>query len=394
MPRECFRAASWSKRRPDHDTIANFRKRLGELEGLFKQVLEIAGHAAAGTGEPGWDEDAGEREQAQSDELGACEQAGAAVGGGGKEAASWRSKRTRRRRLSSRSWTSRKSCSARGTAGSDPGSEGEDRRARARAVRGGASGVRSEAEATAGTRRRLKVGGKPPKEPEAGPKDDQVNFTDEESRIMPGANGDFIQGYNAQAVVEQDSHMVVATHVARHDPRGGGSGRGTGGGARAARAARAHHRGRRTRHVLPGQRPGRLSAAANPPGGRRTVHAPPARRLSAQAAISGHRRRRAGSAGSAGASGAEFSGAAGQGKGNKTRPAAVPTGPAQRAGGNSPARQGNKTRPAAAPTGPAQRAGGNSPAPQGNNTRPAVAPTGPAQRAGGDSPAPPPEPPR
>ena len=49
-----------------------------------------------------------------------------------------------------------------------------------------------------------KVGGKPPKEPEAGPKDkDQVNFTDEESRIMPGANGDFIQGYNAQAVVEQ-----------------------------------------------------------------------------------------------------------------------------------------------------------------------------------------------
>ena len=31
---------------PDHDTIANFRKRfLGELEGLFKQVLEIGGGA-------------------------------------------------------------------------------------------------------------------------------------------------------------------------------------------------------------------------------------------------------------------------------------------------------------------------------------------------------------
>ena len=69
---------------PDHDTIANFRKRfLGELEGLFKQVLEMAaerGHVAAGAGEPGWDEDAGEREQAQSDELEVCEQAGAAVG--------------------------------------------------------------------------------------------------------------------------------------------------------------------------------------------------------------------------------------------------------------------------------------------------------------------------
>ena len=54
-----------------------------------------------------------------------------------------------------------------------------------------------------------KPGGKPPNEPEAGPKDkDQVNFTDEESRIMPGANGDFIQGYNAQAVVEQDSQAA------------------------------------------------------------------------------------------------------------------------------------------------------------------------------------------
>ena len=42
-----------------------------------------------------------------------------------------------------------------------------------------------------------------------------MNFTDEESRIMPGAKGDFIQGYNAQAVVEQDSHIVVATHVSQ-----------------------------------------------------------------------------------------------------------------------------------------------------------------------------------
>ena len=32
---------------------------------------------------------------------------------------------------------------------------------------------------------------------------------------MPGAKGDFIQGYNAQAVVEQDSHLVVAAHVSQ-----------------------------------------------------------------------------------------------------------------------------------------------------------------------------------
>ena len=32
---------------------------------------------------------------------------------------------------------------------------------------------------------------------------------------MPGANGDFVQGYNAQAVVAQESHMVVATQVSQ-----------------------------------------------------------------------------------------------------------------------------------------------------------------------------------
>ena len=42
-----------------------------------------------------------------------------------------------------------------------------------------------------------------------------MNFTDEESRIIPGANGEFIQGYNAQAVVEQDSHLVVGKHVSQ-----------------------------------------------------------------------------------------------------------------------------------------------------------------------------------
>jgi len=53
--------------------------------------------------------------------------------------------------------------------------------------------------------------GKEPKAPETGPKaKDQINLTDEESRIMPSANG-FIQGYNAQAAVDVDSMLVVAT---------------------------------------------------------------------------------------------------------------------------------------------------------------------------------------
>jgi len=42
---------------------------------------------------------------------------------------------------------------------------------------------------------------------------DQVNLTDEESRIMPVAGGGFDQCYNAQAVVAADSLLVVATDV-------------------------------------------------------------------------------------------------------------------------------------------------------------------------------------
>jgi len=42
---------------------------------------------------------------------------------------------------------------------------------------------------------------------------DQINLTDEESRIMPVAGGGFEQCYNAQAVVAADSLLVVAAQV-------------------------------------------------------------------------------------------------------------------------------------------------------------------------------------
>ena len=42
---------------------------------------------------------------------------------------------------------------------------------------------------------------------------DQINLTDEESRIMPVAGGGFEQCYNAQAVVAAGSLLVVATDV-------------------------------------------------------------------------------------------------------------------------------------------------------------------------------------
>ena len=59
-----------------------------------------------------------------------------------------------------------------------------------------------------------KPGGKLPQPPVAGPlPTDQVNLTDEESRMMPVAGGGFEQCYNAQAVVAADSLLVVAVDV-------------------------------------------------------------------------------------------------------------------------------------------------------------------------------------
>jgi transposase len=68
-------------------------------------------------------------------------------------------------------------------------------------------------EAKAGARGR-KPGGKPPAPPVAGPgPGDQINLTDEDSRIMPVAGGGFEQCYNAQAAVTDDSLLVLATDV-------------------------------------------------------------------------------------------------------------------------------------------------------------------------------------
>jgi hypothetical protein len=56
-----------------------------------------------------------------------------------------------------------------------------------------------------------KPGGKPPQPPVEGPPPtDQINLTDEESRIMPVSGGGFEQCYNAQAVVAEGSLLVVA----------------------------------------------------------------------------------------------------------------------------------------------------------------------------------------
>lgn len=56
--------------------------------------------------------------------------------------------------------------------------------------------------------------GRPPTPPTGTPSDkDQVNFTDEDSRIMPVPGGGFDQAYNTQAAVDTDSLLVVAQAV-------------------------------------------------------------------------------------------------------------------------------------------------------------------------------------
>jgi len=64
-----------------------------------------------------------------------------------------------------------------------------------------------------------KPGGKPPAPPVAGPlPTDQINLTDEESRIMPTKGSGFEQCYNAQAVVATGSLLVVAVDVVQAPP--------------------------------------------------------------------------------------------------------------------------------------------------------------------------------
>lgn len=60
-----------------------------------------------------------------------------------------------------------------------------------------------------------KPGGRPPQPPAGGPPGagEQINLTDEDSRIMKGPGGGFEQSYNAQAAVDTDSLLVLGAEV-------------------------------------------------------------------------------------------------------------------------------------------------------------------------------------
>lgn len=65
-------------------------------------------------------------------------------------------------------------------------------------------------------RKERKRPGKEPRPPEPGARaKDQVNLTDDESRIMPASGGAFEQAYNAQASVDVESGLIVTCHVSQ-----------------------------------------------------------------------------------------------------------------------------------------------------------------------------------
>src|SRR5271166_1181149 len=89
--------------------------------------------------------------------------------------------------------------------------EGLDLRAMSGSYRGCGSASQAKAEASG-----KKPRGKPPEPPVEGPRpNDQINLTDEDSRIMRVAGGGFDQCYNAQAAVAAGSLLVVAIAVSQ-----------------------------------------------------------------------------------------------------------------------------------------------------------------------------------
>jgi transposase len=204
---------------PDHDTIATFRRRfLKQIEALFVQVLVMAReigmlklgtvaldgtkiHADASRHSALSYERAGQIELQLREEVGkltamaeAADQADVADGMSIPEELARREKRL------AEIARARTIIEARA----------KERYAREQAEYEAKMAARAAKSAETGK----KPGGRPPVPPvEAPGPADQVNLTDEESRIMPMPGGGFEQCYNAQAVVAEGSMLVIAVDV-------------------------------------------------------------------------------------------------------------------------------------------------------------------------------------
>jgi transposase len=204
---------------PDHDTIATFRRRfLGEIEGLFVQVLLLARemgmlklgtigldgtkiHANASRHSALSYEHAGKIEAQLKDEVADLMAKAEAA-----DKADIPDGMSIPDELERREERLRKIAQARATIEA----RAKERHARELAEHEAKIAARDAKSAAAGK----KPGGKPPQPPAEGPlPSDQVNLTDEDSRIMPVAGGGFEQCYNAQAAVAAGSLLVVAIDV-------------------------------------------------------------------------------------------------------------------------------------------------------------------------------------
>ena len=204
---------------PDHDTIATFRRRfLKEIEGLFVQVLLLARemgvlklgtvgldgtklHANASRHSALSYEHAGKLEaQLKAEVSDLMAKAEAADQADVPDGMSIPDELARREERLRKLAEARAKIAARGKERFEREQAEHQAKLAAREAKTKATGK--------------KPGGKPPAPPTEGPlPTDQINLTDEQSRIMPVAGGGFEQCYNAQAAVAADSLLVVAADV-------------------------------------------------------------------------------------------------------------------------------------------------------------------------------------
>jgi transposase len=204
---------------PDHDTIATFRRRfVKEIEGLFVQVLLLARemgvlklgtvaldgtkiHANASRHSALSHEHAGKIEaQLKAEVAELLAQAEAADRADVPDGMSIPEELARREARLAKLAEARAKIEARAKERFAQQQAEHEAKLAARAAKAAATG--------------RKPGGKPPAPPTPGPlSTDQINLTDEESRIMPVAGGGFEQCYNGQAVVAAGSLLVVAADV-------------------------------------------------------------------------------------------------------------------------------------------------------------------------------------
>src|SRR3954454_14011833 len=206
---------------PDHDTIAAFRRRfLKQIETLFVQVLMLARemgvlkmgtvaldgtkiHANASRHSALSYEHAGKIEaQLQAEVAALMAKAEAADQADVPDGMSIPDELARREQRLAEIAKARAAIEARA----------KERQAREQAEYDAKMAARAAKAAATGK----KPGGRPPVPPVEGPGSaDQVNLTDEESRIKPVPGGGFEQCYNAQAVVVAGCLLVVANSVAQ-----------------------------------------------------------------------------------------------------------------------------------------------------------------------------------